>query len=277
MPTLTSSLFCFGQGYAAEFIVREFQLHGYEVYGTHRTKRPNSFMFSANENLDAVGIEKLLQSSAVLISIPPDGDGDPVFRAYAEILAQSENLKWLGYFSTTAVYGETEGKWVDEETPVNPLHARARNRVKAERQWLGTELPVHIFRLSGIYGPGRSAIDRAQKNAIVITKPSHVFNRIHVADIAHAIIKSIINPTPHEIYNLSDDLPIGGDKVLSYAYELLGMVPPAPIPYDHVDLSPTAAEFYTESKRVRADKIKQYLEIEWLYPDYKSGLRGLIT
>jgi nucleoside-diphosphate-sugar epimerase len=271
-----SSLFCFGQGYAAEFIAREFQLHGYEVYGTHRTKRPNSFTFSANEKLDAVGLEKLSQASAVLISIPPDEQGDPVYREYAKILAQSKNLKWLGYFSTTAVYGETEGRWVDEETPLNPQHQRALNRVLAERQWLGTELPAHIFRLSGIYGPGRSAIDRAQKNAMVITKPSHVFNRIHVADIARAVITSILNPTPQEIYNLSDDLPAGGDKVLQYAYELLGMTPPAPIPYNHVDLSPMAAEFYTESKRVRADKIKQYLEIEWLYPDYKVGLESLV-
>jgi hypothetical protein len=266
-----NNLFCFGLGYTAQFIAAK--LHDWEITGTHRDK---DIIYSSIQKLNDEALQKLLQADAVLVSIPPDENGDPVFHDYAEILRQSKNLKWLGVFSTTGVYGDAGGAWVDETTPVNPQNAREKNRVLAEQQWLSTNLPVHIFRLSGIYGPARSALDRAKQNAPIIEKSGHIFNRIHVADIAQAVVASIQHPTPHEIYNLSDDLPAGGDEVLRYAYELLGMSPPDVMLFEQAELSSVAKEFYAANKRVNAEKIKQHLEFDWLYPNYPLGLKSLL-
>jgi len=268
-------LFIFGLGYSANFIAAKATAEGWQAHGTHQTKQESSFVYTGSQKLSKEGLKKLQQAEAVLISIPPDERGDIVFHDYAGILQQSKNLKWLGVFSTTGVYGDANGKWVDETTPVNPQTQREKNRVLAEQQWLSTDLPVHVFRLSGIYGPGRSALDRARQNAPIIAKPGHVFNRIHVADIAQAVAASIAQPTPKKIYNLSDDLPAPGEEVLRYAYNLLEQTPPKFILFEQAELSEMAKEFYAANKCVSAEKIKQALKIKWLYPSYKEGLAGL--
>lgn len=273
-------LFVFGLGYVATEIVRQWQILGFDVVGTHRalknTATVKHFAFADDTLLDSDGLQALENADAVLICIPPSGVMvDPVYRYYSRVIASSAKLRWLGYLSTTAVYGDHHCNWVSEETQINPQTDRAKARVMAEQQWLNMfPVPAHIFRLSGIYGPGKSALARAENNAPVIVKPVHVFNRIHVADIAMALITSIINPTPGEIYNLSDDLPAAGDEVLNYAYELLGKNAPETLAYQDVDFSEMAQEFYSECKRVNADKIKKMLGIEWQYPDYKTGLRA---
>lgn len=273
-------LFIFGLGYVATELVRQWQKLGFEVTGTHRELKPDEpiphFAFSDQVLLDADGLAALENAEAVLITIPPSGMMvDPVYRFYARVLSESRHLKWLGYLSTTGVYGDHHGNWVSEETPVNPQTPRSQARVLAEQQWGKMRgMPVHIFRLSGIYGPGKSALQRAEKDAPIIHKPAHVFNRIHVADIVMALITSMFNPTPHQIYNLSDDLPAAGDEVLRFAYELIGKTPPEAVLYRDVDFSEMAKEFYSECKRVNADKIKSALGLSWQYPDYKTGLQA---
>lgn len=271
------NLFIFGLGYVGTHLAQQAIALGWNVVGTNRTEKDDSvcpsFLFSEERLLDTDGLEALEKADAVLSTIPPSGMMiDPAHRFYARVLRASQRLRWLGYLSTTAVYGDHHCNWVSEETPVMPQTDRAKARVVAEHQWLETNQSAHIFRLAGIYGPGKSAIDRAMNDAPIIEKLVHVFNRIHVEDIVQALLASIQNPTPQEIYNLSDDLPAAGDEVLRYAYQQLGKVPPEAVAFHDVDLSPMAAEFYAECKRVNADKIKQRLGIEWLYPDYKIGL-----
>lgn len=276
-------LFIFGLGNVAQEIVRQWQVLGFQVTGTHREIKDNEplphFAFNETTLLNHEGLEALENSDAVLICIPPSEMMiDPVHRFYSRVLSSSKKLQWLGYLSTTGVYGDHHCNWVTEETPPTPQTDRGVARVLAENQWLSMpSIPTHIFRLSGIYGFGKSAIARAENNAPIIHKPVHLFNRIHVADIAQALIASIFNPTPQQIYNLSDDLPAPGDEVLTFAYELLGKTPPEPVAYKDVDLSEMAREFYSECKRVNADKIKQVLGIQWRYPDYKAGLNAEVS
>ncbi len=274
-------IFIFGLGYVAQHFAVQAKTLGWTISGTHRQtgeySEPNVFEFSETRLLDSEGLAALEQADAVLISIPPSGEMiDPVHRYYSRILASSHNLKWLGYLSTVGVYGEHHCNWVTEETDVAPQSPRTQARVQAEINWLKMmSVPTHIFRLAGIYGPGKSALDRARAGAPIIHKPVHVFNRIHVEDIVQALIASIQHPTPRQIYNLSDDLPAPGDEVLGFAYEQLELDVPEAVPFSAVDVSPMAAEFYQNCKRVNADKIKKSLNLKWIYPTYREGLAAL--
>ena len=184
----------------------------------------------------------------------------------------------MGYLSTTAVYGDHQGGWVDESTPVNPQSVRAVQRVLAERQWLATGLPVHIFRLAGIYGPGRGPFEKVRDgSARRIIKPGQVFSRIHVADIAATLLASIQRPDPGAIYNVCDDDPAPPEDVLSHAAALLGLPEPPAVAYDQADMTPMARSFYAESKRVRNDRIKTDLGLNLTYPSYREGLAALLT
>jgi nucleoside-diphosphate-sugar epimerase len=183
----------------------------------------------------------------------------------------------VGYLSTTAVYGDHQGAWVDEATPINPQSLRARQRVQAEAAWLATGLPVHIFRLAGIYGPGRGPFEKVRDgSARRIIKPGQVFSRIHVADIAETLLASIRRPNPGAIYNVCDDDPAPAEDVLSHAAHLLGLPEPPAIPYDEAEMTPLARSFYAESKRVRNDRIKTELGVKLRYPDYRAGLAELL-
>jgi len=217
----------------------------------------------------------------VLLSIPPGAEGDPAFRQHAEDIAAAGTVEWVGYFSTTGVYGNRDGDWVDETSDLRPGSERSQRRVDAERDWLtwGDRhgISVQIFRLPGIYGPGRSAVDQVKAGtARRISKPGHVFSRIHVEDIATAVAASIARPQPGGIYNVCDDEPAAPGDVVAYVCELLSREPPPEIPYDEADMSPMAKSFWSDNRRVRNDRMKEELGVRLDFPDYRLGIRGIL-
>ncbi len=213
----------------------------------------------------------------VLTSIAPDESGDPGLDLHGADLRALPALAWVGYLGTTAVYGDRKGEWVDEATPIEPTLARADRRARAEAAWLASGLPVHIFRLAGIYGPGRNAfVNLKDGTARRIVKPGQLFSRIHVEDIAGVLQASIAHPRPGAIYNVCDDEPAPPQDVVAYAAELMGVAPPPEQPYETADLSPMARTFYKDSRRVRNDLIKRELGVRLMYPTYRDGLSALL-
>ncbi|NEY90271.1 SDR family oxidoreductase [Tabrizicola oligotrophica] len=274
-----NTLLSLGHGYTASALAARLLPKGWTVIGTCRTP-------ARAEELRAAGVEPLLwptdlaavltRSTHILASAAPDSVGDPFLREAGTALRAAKPV-WVGYLSTTAVYGDHEGGWVDEGTPVNPQSLRARQRVLAEEAWLATGLPVHIFRLAGIYGPGRGPFEKVRDgSARRILKPGQVFSRIHVEDIAQTLAASMACPNPGAIYNVCDDDPAPPEDVLSHAADLLGLPEPPAIPYDEAQMTPMARSFYAESKRVRNDRIKLELGVTLRYPDYRAGLAALL-
>ncbi|HEY5597340.1 MAG TPA: SDR family oxidoreductase [Kiloniellales bacterium] len=217
----------------------------------------------------------------VVISAPPDAAGDPVLNLHGrDLAARASVIRWLAYLSTTGVYGDRGGEWVEEDSPLSPSTERGRRRLAAERQWLALHashgLPVHIFRLAGIYGPGRNQlVSVADGTARRIVKAGQVFSRIHVEDIAAVLEASMAGPNPGAAYNVCDDAPCPPQEVIAHAAQLLGRPLPPEIPLDAAELSPMARSFYAESKRVSNRRIKTELGVELAYPDYRAGLRAL--
>ena len=278
-------LFCFGFGYTASFLAPPLQKAGWTVGGTTTDRQKHDFL--KKRGIDAVLFDhghmlpdplKTLEGvTHVLLSVPPVAEGDPAFNVHGNDLAALPSLEWVGYLSTTGVYGNHDGNWVTERTPAEPSTRRGSLRQRVELQWLSMHqhdaLPLHIFRLSGIYGPGRSAIDSVKTgNANRIEKKGHVFNRIHVADIVQALIASMNRPNPGAIYNLSDDMPSPSHEVISYACSLAGVPPPPVVPFDQAEMAPIVRSFYKDNKRVKNDRIKQELGVDLIYPDYRHGL-----
>ncbi|WP_420004499.1 SDR family oxidoreductase [Arenibacterium sp. LLYu02] len=275
----TKTLLCFGFGYTARALAPQLIAQGWRVIGTTR---------DANEAVPVEGVELMSWPGAevpltgvthILLSIAPDVEGDPVLRVLGEAIAALPRLEWVGYLSTTAVYGDHDGAWVDEATPVTPASPRGDWRASAERAWQALPgLPLHIFRLAGIYGPGRGPFAKLMAGkARRIVKPGQVFSRIHVDDIAQVLRASMARPSPGAIYNVCDDEPAPPQDVLGYAAELLGLPVPAEVPFDEAGMSPMARSFYGENKRVRNDRIKDELGVSLLYPDYQSGLRAVLA
>ncbi len=224
--------------------------------------------------------QALDEATHLLISVGPTAAGDPVLDRLGDQIARiAPRLKWVGYLSTTAVYGDHGGDWVDETTPPNPASKRGQWRMDAEAAWGAIpDLALHIFRLAGIYGPGRGPFAKVRSGtARRIIKPGQVFSRIHVADIAQVLAASIARPDPGAIYNLCDDDPAPPQDVIAHAAELLGMPIPPAIPFDTADLTPMARSFYGENKRVRNDRIKDALGVELIYPGYREGLAALVA
>lgn len=277
MPTLLS----FGHGYSARALVP--LLPGWRVIGT--TRSPGKA-----EGLHAQGIEPrvfpgddlapdVAAATHLLSSIAPDEEGDPVLRAHGEAIAEAApRLDWAGYLSTTGVYGDHRGGWVDEDTPPAPSTARGAARVRAEADWRAVPgLPLHVFRLAGIYGPGRGPFAKIRAGtARRIVKPGQVFSRIHVDDIAATLRASIDRPEAGAVYNVCDDAPAPPQDVIADAARLLGLPPPPELAFDEAELSPMARSFYAESKRVRNDRIKA-LGVRLRHPDHHSGLRAILA
>lgn len=273
------TLLSIGHGYSAQALARLLLPQGWRVIATTRRAEKAA-------RLRAGGVEALLwpgsdlplaEATHLLTSIAPDEAGDPLLRALGPALAGARHLAWVGYLSTVGVYGDHAGGWVDEETPLAPATARGLARVRAEADWLALPLPVHVFRLAGIYGPGRGPFEKVRDGtARRILKPGQVFSRIHVDDIAQVLAASMARPNPGRIYNVCDDDPAPPEDVLSHAAALLGLPEPPAIPYDEAELTPMARSFYAESKRVRNDRIKAELGVQLRYPDYRSGLAGLL-
>ena len=218
----------------------------------------------------------------ILISIPPDELGDPVLDVHGADIATLPGLQWLGYLSTTGVYGTRDGEWVDETSELRPTGARGKRRVDTEAGWLELHrrrgVPLHIFRLAGIYGPGRSAFDALRAGtARRIDAGSQVFSRIHVDDIASVLLASIARPRPGAIYNVCDDEPAGSADVVAHAAGLLGVDPPPLVPLAEAELSAMAKSFYADDKRVSNGLIKRELGVELAHPNYRAGLAAILA
>jgi nucleoside-diphosphate-sugar epimerase len=276
-----STLLSLGHGYSARALARRLVAEGWRVIGT--TRNP-----AKAETFRAEGVEPLLwpadlaaalgEATHILCSAAPDAEGDPFLRAVPAIAGS--RATWVGYLSTTGVYGHHDGGWVDEATPLTPQSDRGRQRVLAERQWAATGLPLHIFRLAGIYGPGRGPFEKVRDGtARRIIKPGQVFSRIHVEDIAQVLDASIRRPNPGAAYNVCDDNPCPPEEVIAYAARLLGLPDPPAVPFEEVapTMTSMALGFYSESKRVRNHRIKDELGVRLLYPDYPQGLAALLA
>lgn len=274
------TLLSIGHGYSAQALARLLIPQGWVVIGTTRSAdRARAFAAEGVEPLLLPGTlaPALARASHVLTSVAPDASGDPILRDHAAEL-RAARPEWVGYLSTTAVYGDHEGGWVSEDAPLTPATPRGQARVAAETAWGALGLPVHIFRLAGIYGPGRGPFEKVRDGtARRIIKPGQVFSRIHVDDIAQVLAASMQHPRPGSVYNLCDDDPAPPEDVIAHAAELLGLPLPPAIPYDQADLTPMARSFYAESKRVRNDRIKSDLGITLLHSTYRQGLASLLA
>ncbi len=265
----------FGKGYTGRALAESLDPAKWQVTGTSREGGMDCMQWPGDDMRPA-----LTRATHVLISIAPDEAGDPVLNALSREFGAASHLKWVGYLSTTGVYGDHGGGWVDEDTPLKPATRRGDLRVAAETEWQAlaarTGLPLHIFRLAGIYGPGRGPFAKVRRGtARRIVKPNQVFSRIHVADIAQVLNASTMAPNPGRIYNVCDDEAAPPEDVLAYAAELLGLPVPPAEDYATAEMSAMARSFYAESKRVRNDRIKSELGIQLLYPTYREGLNAL--
>lgn len=263
--------FCFGFGYVA----RHLAAHADAVAGTVRTAatRPGAYVMGADGVLDKDGLAALEAASHVLVSIPPDEEGaDAAWRYHARAL---RGKAWIGYLSTTGVYGDHRGAWVDEDSPLLATESRSLRRIEAERHW--RECGAHIFRLAGIYGEGRNALDKVRDGtARRIHKEGQHFSRIHVADIVQALLASAAAPRPGETYNLADDEPAPAHEVVAHACRLLGQELPPLIPFEAAGLSGVARSFYSGNRRISNCKIKNELGISLCYPTYREGLASIL-
>jgi nucleoside-diphosphate-sugar epimerase len=284
-----SRLFCFGLGYSAEVLSRRLRGKGWEIAGTARDPtnierlRQEGFQiasFSGEPGKEGVA-ELLAGTTHLLLSIPPADGGDPVLKHYRDKIASLSTLAWIGYLSTVGVYGDHGGALVDETARLAPSNERTKARMVAESAWRAvgeeTGVPVQIFRLAGIYGPGRSALDKLRDgSARRVVKPGQVFNRIHVEDIASVLEASIARPHAGAIYNVADDEPAAPDEVIAYAAKLMGVEPPPAVPFEEAELSPMARSFYGDSRRISNARIKSELGVTLAYPTYRDGLKALL-
>lgn len=280
---MTGTLLSFGHGYSARALARLLLPRGWRIVGTTRSA-------DKARALEAEGVEPRVWPGAdlaadldaathLLVSAGPDDAGDPVLRRLGgEIAARRGRFAWVGYLSTTGVYGDHGGGWVDEDTPLAPTTRRGRLRVEAEAAWRALGLPLHVFRLAGIYGPGRGPFEKVRRGtARRIVKEGQVFSRIHVDDIAQVLAASIARPDPGAVYNVCDDDPAPPQDVIAHAADLLGLPRPPETAFEEAEMTPMARSFYAESKRVRNDRIRRELGVRLIHPDYRSGLRALLA
>ncbi|MBD3665009.1 SDR family oxidoreductase [Sulfitobacter aestuariivivens] len=281
---MEKTLLSFGHGFSAQALAKVLIPQGWRIVGT--TRSPDKA-----EAIARTGVEPLIwpgsdvsallpKFSNILISAGPGPEGDPVLAALRDdFAAAAAGMRWVGYLSTTGVYGDHAGEWVDERTALTPATKRGQARVKAEAGWQAIpDLPLHIFRLAGIYGPGRGPFAKVRKGtARRIIKEGQVFSRIHVEDIAQALVLSLDQPDPGAVYNLCDDDPAPPQDVIGHAAELLGLPLPPAIAFEDADMSPMARSFYAESKKVSNAHAKEALGWRPAYPDYRSGLAALLA
>ncbi len=289
-----------GLGYAGRAVAREAAAAGWQVTGTTRApdaaRPPDDLTLLAFE---AAG-PAIAAATHLLVTAPPGPEGDPVLATHGAALAAAAGLRWIGYLSTTGVYGDRGGAWVEESTAPAPGQDRTRRRVEAEQRWAGfaDRMAVDLFRVGGIYGPGRSAFDELRAGVARRTvKPGHAFSRIHRDDIAHAVLAAIRSaasgglpedvpkgvpggaPRGLRVLHLVDDEPAESAQVVEEAARLLGMAPPPALPFDQAarSMSPMALSFWAENRRVANAATKQALGIAWRYPSYREGLRAILA
>lgn len=285
-----SRLFCFGLGYTAEAFAHRVRALGWHVAGTARTAEGtariaslgyDAFLFDglapAPDAADAIAA-----ATHVLVSAGPDQAGDPTLRHHGRHLAAAAGLGWIGYLSTIGVYGDSGGQWVDELTMPRPGSERTRRRLAAEDDWLAFgrtyAKTVQVFRLGGIYGPGRSAVDDLiAGTARRIVKPGQVFNRIHVDDIAAVLDAAAHGRGTHTLYNVTDGEPSPPQDVVAHAAHLMGLAPPPEIPFETAPLSPMGRSFYGENRRVASARLREDLGVALRYPSYREGLAAILA
>jgi nucleoside-diphosphate-sugar epimerase len=299
-------LLCFGLGYSARVLADRLRAESWIVTGTSRSpdeRRPRAsggagaagragppgsrvrgtdetiYRFDRDHKLPRAAFRGV---SHILVSVPPDEIGDPVLDRHADDMAALPGLAWVGYLSTTGVYGDRAGGWVDETSELRPTGRRGRRRIAAEAGWLELwrrrGVPVQIFRLAAIYGPGRSPLGALRAGtAKRIDKPGQVFSRIHVEDLASVLLASIARPRPGAIYNVCDDAPAAPAAVVAHAAALLGVPAPPLVPFAAADLSPMARSFWEDNKRVANARIKAELGVALRYPDYRAGLAAILA
>lgn len=286
MSSSQPHLFCFGLGYSATVLAENLKQKGWRVSGTHRPDddpQPDTFVFDRAEPL--VDFDEIFKDvTHVLISIPPDAAGCPVLDLHGDDLARhAPHIDWISYLSTVGVYGNTDGKPVMETSRLLPTQERSRFRGLAETRWQNfvarTQLCLFVFRLAGIYGPGRSPFIKIRAGkAKRIDKPDHLFSRIHVDDIANILEISMAKLGAHGVYNVCDDEPALPSDVIQYACELLEHPVPDMVPFEEAfnAMSPMAQTFWADNRLIVNDKIKDKLGVVLKYPDYKSGLTAIL-
>jgi nucleoside-diphosphate-sugar epimerase len=277
-------LFIFGCGYAGQAIVHAVRngiSSATPIWGTTREALGGHGVHVFDgASPGATLVADLRGATHVVLSIPPDGDGDPALRHHGADLDAAADLQWLCYYSTVGVYGDFDGGWVDESTPTEPRNDRSAWRLVVERQWqdyaAARGVPLLILRLAGIYGPGRSQFDKLRGGtARRIAKPGQVFNRIHVDDVG-SITARAAEQRLAGTFNLADDEPAPPQQVVAYAADLLGLDPPPEIPFEAAEMTPMARSFYADNKRVSNAAIKRALGVELRYPTYREGLRAIL-
>jgi hypothetical protein len=285
-------MFGFGLGYSFHMVGHAVQDDlGFKVAGTTTTAEKKAHL------IEKVGLpvyffdrERPLEDPAaafagvthILCSIPPDEDGDIAVGMHGKDIAAIDGLQWAGLLSTTGVYGDRGGEWVDEDSDLKPNNHRSELRVKAEEDWLALHrdygVPAHVFRLAGIYGPGRGPLDQVRSgHARRLIKPDLVLGRIHLDDIVGAVMASIAKPNPGRVYNVTDDEPMPPQDIITYACELLRVEAPPEMPYADADVPPIVREFYDDCKRVSNKRLKEELGYTFKHPTYRDGLRALLA
>lgn len=289
-PSATQNLFCFGLGYVGRAVAEALAREGASVGGTCRTPEKRETLAAEGWDVtvfDAPGTvpaapQALTDATHVLVTIPPQKDiGDAVLHNFHGALQSAKRIEWLGYISTTGVYGDRDGAWVEETTPPAPKFPHQKRRAAAEAEWIrlayNESLPVHLFRLAGIYGPGRNPLIKIKQGAAQrIDKPGLKFGRVHVDDVVQVLRASMERPHPGRVYNVADDCPASPREVTEFACELLGVAPPPVVAFEDADLSGMGKSFYLTNKRVSNVRIKKELSVRLKYPDYRTGLRALL-
>jgi nucleoside-diphosphate-sugar epimerase len=272
IDTYMNHLFCFGFGFSAKTLAAQLDRTDWKISGTSRSEQGVAAINEQNCRGILFNDLKAIPEDVthVLSSVPPGDEGDVVIQNFmTEIMKRK--FQWIGYLSTTGVYGDHDGAWVDENTPLTPNTKRGEKRVAAEAEWL--KLKAHIFRLAGIYGPGSNQLESLKNGtAKRIIKQGQIFSRIHVEDIAGIVAASIAKPHPSRVYNGADDEPCPPQVVVAYAAQLLGLAPPPEIAFEHAELSPMAKSFYADSKKVSNARVKNELGYQFKYPNYCEGL-----
>ena len=286
--TNDKAMFCFGLGYTGRALAASLPFEDWVISGTSRgdgsRDRPKSdgartYVFDRDRPLPWP-TRTLAGVTHLLVSVPPDAEGDPVLDCHGTDIGSMQSLSWIGYLSTVGVYGDRRGGWVDETSECRPRTERSIRRAAAERVWLDLSrrknVPVHVFRLAGIYGPGRNPVESARRGtARRILKPGQVFSRIHVSDIVQVLRASMERPDPGAIYNVCDDEPAPPQDVVAFACDLAGCEVPPLVSFDEAELTESERSFYAECRRVRNDRIKKDLGVTLRYPNYRAGLSAL--
>ncbi len=277
-------LLCVGFGYSAKALAHRLDKSQWIITGTSRSLEGATAIAKLGFNGKIFAELDVIDPSVthIISSVPPGDDGDAVLQKFGAQLQKATNLQWAAYLSTTGVYGDHGGGWVDETTPLTPNTRRGEKRVRSEQQWLALhakhDLPVHIFRLAGIYGPGRNQLNSLRDGtARRVIKNNQVFSRIHVDDIVGILLASMAQPYPGRCYNVADEESCPPQDVVTYAAKLLGMEPPPEIAFEDATLSSMARSFFADSKRVSIERIKTELGYRLQYSTYREGLKSLLT